>query len=73
MSRGAVKAFEAAYGAKFPNAVAKITDDLDELLGSRCPGPHWRDLRQRQTRRTARRGGTQPEEASPKRPARRGL
>jgi hypothetical protein len=28
----AVTAFQAAYGAKFPNAVAKITDDLDQLL-----------------------------------------
>jgi len=28
----AVKKFEAAYGAKFGKAVAKITDDLDELL-----------------------------------------
>ncbi len=27
-----VRAFEAAYGAKFPKAVAKITDDVDELL-----------------------------------------
>ena len=31
-ARAAAKAFEAAYGAKFPKAVAKITDDLDELL-----------------------------------------
>ena len=28
----AVNAFEATYGAKFPKAVAKITDDVDELL-----------------------------------------
>ncbi len=28
----AVTAFEAAYGAKFPKAIAKITDDLEELL-----------------------------------------
>ena len=28
----AVKVFAAAYGAKFPRAVAKITGDLDELL-----------------------------------------
>jgi len=27
-----VRAFEAAYGAKFPKAVAKITDDVEELL-----------------------------------------
>jgi transposase-like protein len=31
-ARTAAKAFAAAYGAKFPKAVAKITDDLDELL-----------------------------------------
>ncbi len=28
----AVKAFETDYGAKYPKAVAKITDDLDVLL-----------------------------------------
>jgi transposase-like protein len=28
-ARAAVKAFEAAYGAKFRKAAAKITDDLD--------------------------------------------
>src|SRR4051794_765495 len=28
----AVQAFEATYEAKFPKAVAKITDDLEELL-----------------------------------------
>ena len=27
-----MSAFKAAYGAKFGKAVAKITDDLDELL-----------------------------------------
>src|SRR4029078_5346538 len=31
-ARAAAKAFDAAYGAKFPKAVAKITDDLEELL-----------------------------------------
>jgi transposase-like protein len=31
-AREAVKAFESAYGAKFPKATAKITDDTDELL-----------------------------------------
>lgn len=31
-ARDAVKSFEAAYGAKFPKAVAKITDDLEVLL-----------------------------------------
>jgi transposase-like protein len=28
----AVKAFEAAYGAKFAKAVTKVTDDIDTLL-----------------------------------------
>lgn len=27
-----MKAFDAAYGAKFPKAVAKVTDDAEELL-----------------------------------------
>jgi hypothetical protein len=31
-AHAAVTAFEAAYGAKFPKAVAKITGDLDELI-----------------------------------------
>src|SRR5215207_8119627 len=42
----AVKAFEAAYGAKFPKAVAKITDDVDELLAFYdFPAEHWIHLR----------------------------
>ena len=42
----AVKAFEAAYGAKFPKAVAKITDDLDKLLAFYdYPAEHWIHLR----------------------------
>jgi transposase-like protein len=42
----AVKAFESAYGAKFPKAVAKITDDLDELLAFYdYPAEHWVHLR----------------------------
>jgi hypothetical protein len=41
-----VKAFEAAYGAKFPKAVAKITDDLDQLLAFYdYPAEHWVHLR----------------------------
>jgi transposase-like protein len=31
-ARDAVKDFESTYGAKFPKAVAKITDDVEELL-----------------------------------------
>jgi transposase-like protein len=42
----AVTAFEGAYGAKFPKAVAKITDDLDELLAFYdYPAEHWVHLR----------------------------
>ena len=42
----AVKAFEAAYGAKFPKAVAKITDDLEQLLAFYdFPAEHWVHLR----------------------------
>jgi transposase-like protein len=42
----AVKSFQAAYGAKFPKAVAKITDDLDELLAFYdYPAEHWIHLR----------------------------
>ncbi len=42
----AVKAFELDYAAKFPKAVAKITDDLDTLLGFYdYPAEHWIHLR----------------------------
>ena len=42
----AAKAFKPAYGAKFPKAVAKITDDLDELLAFYdYPAEHWIHLR----------------------------
>jgi transposase-like protein len=42
----AVSTFTAAYGAKFPKAVAKITDDLDELLAFYdYPAEHWIHLR----------------------------
>src|SRR5689334_20628441 len=42
----AVKAFQAGYGTKFPKAVAKITDDLDELLAFYdYPAEHWIHLR----------------------------
>jgi len=38
----AVKAFDAAYGAKYPKAAAKITDDLDVLLAFYdYPAQHW--------------------------------
>ena len=42
----AVTAFDAAYGAKFPKAVAKITDDVDVLLAFYdYPAEHWIHLR----------------------------
>jgi len=42
----AVAAFQAAYGAKFAKAVAKLTDDLDELLAFYdYPAEHWIHLR----------------------------
>src|SRR3954469_15069495 len=42
----AVAAFSAAYGAKFGKAVAKLTDDLDELLAFYdYPAEHWIHLR----------------------------
>lgn len=42
----AVAAFEAAYGAKFPKAVAKITDDVEVLLAVYdFPAEHWIHLR----------------------------
>jgi putative transposase len=42
----AVKALELDYGAKYPKAVAKITDDLDVLLEFyRYPAEHWVHLR----------------------------
>ena len=45
-ARAAVKAFEAAYGAKSPKAVAKITDDAEELLAFYdYPAEHWVHLR----------------------------
>ncbi len=45
-ARRAVAAFKLAYGAKFAKAVAKITDDLDELLAFYdFPAEHWIHLR----------------------------
>jgi transposase-like protein len=42
----AVRAFETAYGAKFPKAVAKVTDDIEELLAFYdFPAEHWIHLR----------------------------
>jgi transposase-like protein len=41
-----VRAFEAAYDARFGKAVAKITDDLDQLLAFYdFPTEHWVHLR----------------------------
>jgi transposase-like protein len=45
-ARRAVAAFKLAYGAKYAKAVAKITDDLDELLAFYdFPAEHWIHLR----------------------------
>jgi transposase-like protein len=45
-ARAAVKKFDAAYGAKFPKATAKITGDEDELLAFYdYPAEHWIHLR----------------------------
>ena len=42
----AVKVFEDLYGAKWPKAVAKVTDDLDVLLAFYdFPAEHWIHLR----------------------------
>ena len=42
----AARAFEGAYGAKFPKATAKITGDLDQLLAFYdYPAEHWVHLR----------------------------
>jgi transposase-like protein len=42
----AVAAFVKTYGAKFPKAVKKITDDTDELLAFYdFPAEHWIHLR----------------------------
>ncbi|MFF4803262.1 transposase [Streptomyces sp. NPDC001351] len=42
----AIEAFARNYGAKFPNAVAKITEDRDELLAFYdFPAEHWIHLR----------------------------
>ena len=42
----AIKAFELDYGAKYPKAVAKITDDMDVLLEFyKYPAEHWVHLR----------------------------
>ena len=45
-ARQAARAFDAAYGAKFPKAAAKITGDLDQLLAFYdYPAEHWVHLR----------------------------
>jgi putative transposase len=42
----AIEAFDAAYGAGFPKATAKITEDADELLAFYdYPCEHWVHLR----------------------------
>jgi transposase-like protein len=42
----AVQAFDSAHGAKFPKAVVKITEDVEELLAFYdYPAQHWVHLR----------------------------
>jgi len=54
-----VKVFSAAYGAKFPKATAKITDDLEGLLAFYdYPCEHWVQLRTTPSSRLLRRYGT---------------
>src|SRR4051794_27301406 len=46
LARNTAKAFAADYGAKWPKAAAKITDDLDVLLAFYdFPAEHWIHLR----------------------------
>jgi transposase-like protein len=45
-ARAALKVFQGLYGAKFPKAVAKITDEVEELLAFYdYPAEHWVHLR----------------------------
>ena len=45
-ARAAAKSFQDAYGAKFPKATAKISDDLEQLLAFYdFPAEHWVHLR----------------------------
>jgi transposase-like protein len=64
----AVKAFEAAHGAKFPKATEKITSDMEELLAFYdYPAEHWVHLRTTNPSRPSPRSATAPR--SPKGPA----
>jgi hypothetical protein len=45
-ARAAVRAFDELYGAKWPKATEKITDDVEELLAFYdYPAEHWIHLR----------------------------
>ena len=45
-AHAAAAAFASTYGAKFPKAAAKVTDDLDQLLAFYdYPAEHWVHLR----------------------------
>jgi hypothetical protein len=70
-----VDAFKAAYGAKFCKAVAKITDDVDELIGETTSPLSWRPAGQGSlpsaARTRCRPTGTSSPCASPRRPHRR--
>jgi hypothetical protein len=56
-ARAAARAFDKLYGAKWPKATAKITDDVDELLAFYDhPAEHWIHLRTTQPQADAARG-----------------
>ena len=56
-----MKAFQATYGAKFPKAVAKISDDVEQVLAFYdYPAEHWIHLRT--TNPIDLRDGPQPEQ-----------
>jgi hypothetical protein len=69
----AVKAFDAAYGAKFPKATAKITNDMHELLAFYdYPAEHWVHLRTTNPSRPSPPSGTAPRSPRARAPARPG-
>jgi hypothetical protein len=63
-----VKAFEAAYGAKFPEATAKVTDAEELLAFFDYPAEHWVHLRITNPSRPSPPSGTTPR--SPRAPDR---
>jgi len=63
----AVSSFKTAYGAKFPKAVAKLTDDLDALLAFYdYPAEHWIPSPHDQPHREHFRDGQAPNQDHPR-------